>query len=226
MTLMVHRFWMGRPMPMAYREYGRAWVDLNVDTTTALWDESAIDLLDRPLRLIVEDIWQRDAGRNGIEAAVQTADVMGYALVAMFGGVYTNCDMQPVRPLPDLPGSAWASYENDVDGRIVNAVIGAPDDGDAFWWGLLDALPDRYWSCREDEMVMSTGPGFLTEYASGRPGLFVFPRTTFNPVHWSEIAAGGDASGRLDGLPAETVAVHHWGHRRDGRTNRVEVATQ
>jgi len=43
---------------------------------------------------------------------------------------------------------------------------------------------------------------------------------------WSWIQPGEDASSFIEGLPEEATAVHHWGHKKDGRSNTVETATQ
>lgn len=222
----VHRFWMGKPMPHEYGEYGRAWADLNPGWDVQLWGEDDLALFPE-LDPIFTDLYDRDNGNRSIELSVQIADVMGYALVEKFGGVYANCDIQPLRPLVQLPlpQGPWATYENNVDGRIVNAIIGSPIKHDPFWWALLKGLPERYFAHRLDEMVMSTGPAYLTDFANARPGqLHVFPTETFNPVHWKDIRHGGDASAH--DIPPEAFGVHHWGHKKDGRTNRIEGNTQ
>lgn len=224
----IHRFWMGRLMPDEYMRYGEQWQILNPNEAVVDWDESAV--LDFPdLAEVFEDLYARDAGRHGVELSVQIADVMGYALVERHGGTYVNCDMEPVRPMPKMPDRAWASYENLVDGRINNAAIGAPERHDPFWTALLRALPKNYFANRLDEMVMSTGPGFLTNFAgtAGLP-LAVLPMTVFNSVHWKTILPGSNAAKivRSAGYPSDAIAVHHWGHKKDGRSNKIETATQ
>lgn len=212
-----------------YIEYGKQWRNLNPGSTVRDWGER--DLGQFPaLQQVFDDLYERDAGRNGVELAVQIADVMGYALIERFGGIYVNCDMQPVRPLSGLPATAWASYENVVDGRINNAAIGALTAHDPFWSALLKALPRNYFAKRLDEMVMSTGPGFLTDFAHGSGDLpfEVLPMTVFNSVHWKSINPGSNAERwvRSQGYPSDAIAVHHWGHKKDGRSNLVETATQ
>jgi mannosyltransferase OCH1-like enzyme len=223
---------MGRQMPEQYREYGEQWKRLNPDCALIDWNDNVLMSLEEELphiRPVLDDLYLRDKGRNGIELAVQVADVVGYALVQQHGGIYVNCDMQPVRPLPSLPAQAWASYENNEDWRINNAAIGARSPGDAFWTNLLLALPENYFLHQYDEMVMSTGPGFLTEFALTHPGeLAVLPMSTFNSKHWKSVLPGDDASAYVtqQRYPSDAIAVHHWGHKRDGRTNTVENATQ
>lgn len=222
----VHRYWGGsRPMPEEYVHFGEKWEELNPGWIVKDWGEEAVQMFP-DLADVINDLYERDAGRDGIELHVQVADVLGYAFVREFGGIYVNCDMEPVRALPDdLPDMAFASYENEEDWRIVNAAIGAPQPNDPFWVGVLVELPKNYFDRRLDEMVMSTGPGFLTEFNDRLPGfLHVFPKSTFNSVHWKQIEVGGDASGFE--YPESAIAVHHWGHRKDHRSNRVEEATQ
>lgn len=223
----IHRFWMGREMPVEYQDFERQWRVLNPGEQVLTWDLNVLTELPEHLDAVVKDIIRRDAGRKGIEMYVQIADVVGYYLVWRYGGTYVNCDMEPVAPLHPLPALAWASYENDVDGRIVNAAIGAPEPNDVFWGSLLEVLPERYFANPTDEMVMTTGPALLTDHAHAHPDLIhVLPRETFNPVHWKEISPGGDASAWRQNLPSLTIALHHWGHKKDGRSNTVETATQ
>lgn len=229
MEKIITRFWAGRVMPESYQDFGRRWEELNPGWQVFDFDEESVQYVkvDFPqVYEVIQDLYKRDAGRKGIELYVQLADIMGYYLLWKFGGAYFNTDMEPVRPLePIVPEGAWASFENNVDGRIVNAAIGSPDKEDPFWEIVLNQLPDSYWKNPTDEMVMSTGPGFLTSVAQMFPELlYVFPVETFNPIHWKEIEPGGDAQGRE--YPAETIAVHHWGHKKDGRSNHIETATQ
>lgn len=225
----ITRFWAGREMPEAYQDFGFLWEEMNPGWKVFDFDEETVQFVrdDFPeVYEVIQSLYERDAGRNGIELYVQLADIMGYYLLWKFGGAYFNTDMQPVRPLePIIPNSAWASLENNVDGRIVNAAIGSPIKNDPFWGNLLEGLPANYWKNPLDEMVMSTGPGYLTEVAhTHKDPLHVFPVETFNPVHWKDIEPGGDAQGRT--YPENTIAVHHWGHKKDGRSNHIETATQ
>lgn len=223
----IWRFWAGpKEFPEDYASFGQQWEELNPGWKVNMADED--DLADFPhLKKVFDDLYRRDDGRQGIELYVQMADIMGYALVHKYGGIYTNCDIEPVRPLPDLPTKAWASYENNTDGRIVNAIIGAPQPRNIFWSRIIATLPGRYFSNPTAEMVETTGPVLLTDLAHKLPSrIHVFPTETFNSIHWSQVPLGGDASDFIASLPEEAIAVHHWGHRKDQRTNTVETATQ
>lgn len=227
----VHRYWSGpSPMPEKYVEFGQKWEDLNPGWVVIDHGEEIIQLWP-DLAPVFNHLYARDKRQDSIELHVQVADVVGYALLREFGGIYVNCDMEPVRPISQLfqgmsREPAFASYENEEDWRIVNAAIGAPQPHDPFWTKLLEELPARYFSNPYDEMVMTTGPGYLTDFVRSHPELpiFLYSRNTFNPVHWKQIAPGGDATG-FDYAP-NTIAVHHWGHKKDGRTNLIEGNTQ
>lgn len=223
----IHRYWAGpRDIPQKYVEFGEKWEDLNPGWIVMDHGEEVIQLWP-DLADVFNHLYERDAGRDGIELHVQVADVVGYALIREFGGIYVNCDMEPIAHNIEshLPNMAWASYENEEDWRIVNAAIGAPRAGNQFWTDLLAELPSNYFKNPYDEMVMTTGPGFLTEFAKDRRNeLYVFPKWSFNSVHWKEIEAGGDASDKL--VHPMAIAVHHWGHKKDHRSNIIETATQ
>jgi mannosyltransferase OCH1-like enzyme len=224
----IHRFWAGRDMPDEYTIFGQMWQEMNPEWQVIDWDMGCI--ADFPELLpVFQSLKDRDAGRNGIEYYVQLADVLGYALVERWGGVYVNCDMQPIRPFPDMPQKAWASYENTSDWSIVNSAIGAPEPHNPFWTQLLKELPERYFANPTDEMVKTTGPSLLTDQARKNPDqIHVYPVEAFNPVHWRDVDLGGDASMYVEeaNFHSGTIAVHHWGHKKDGRTNFVETGTQ
>lgn len=224
----IHRYWAGpREMPESYQKFGEKWEDLNPGWIVIDHGEEVIQLWP-DLARVFNHLYERDAGRDGIELHVQVADIVGYALLREFGGVYVNCDMEPVAPLDKFlektEGRAWATYENYEDFRIVNAAIGAPQANHPFWIGLLEALPQRYFDNPYDEMVMTTGPGFLTDFARTETNFYVGKKEAFNSVHWKEIPEGGDAQGFE--IPEDAVAVHHWGHKKDRRSNVIETATQ
>lgn len=225
MNRTIYRLWLGpRHMPEEYEYFEYEWGRLNPGwrvVTLGEDDFEPFENLD-----VLADLKRRDGGKNGIELFVQTADVLGYEIVHRYGGVYANCDLQPLRPFPeDILDRPFASLENDI-GDVVNAIFGAPEPRAPVWGKCIRELNRRYWENPTGEMNQTTGPAVVTAIARQRPDLLrIFPQSTFNSVHWSEIPRGADASELLHLVPEDAIAVHHWGHRRDGRTNYVETAT-
>lgn len=222
----IHRLWLGpEPMPVKYRAYGQAWRDLNPDWIVHDWSDE--DLPPLVNQRVYDDIGTPDEGESlhPVSVATQRADVAAYELVWRYGGIYVNCDIEPVRTLdnlmPRVGQAAFASYE---DGEfLVNAAIGGPAKH-PFWFTVIQALPNRYWPRRRDQMNEVTGPHLLTSVWRGWTGgdFVALPRETFNPIHFHQVPLGGDAEGlfTLDSSPI-TIGVHHWGHRLTGRPNRV-----
>ena len=208
-------------MPDDYRQFGQAWAGLNPGRTVRDWSED--DILARTWRnqAVIEHLYERDEERRSVELYVQLADVVSYELLWQFGGTYINCDIEPLRPLAELEaeyGRTWVVHE-DPD-FVVNAAMGGVPE-DPFWDAVIDFLPRRYFAEPTAEMVFTTGPRMLTEVWRSRP-VPALPWQAFNSTHWSTIPLGGTAAGR--DIPEGAYGLHHWGHRRDQRTNRIERA--
>jgi mannosyltransferase OCH1-like enzyme len=218
-------------MPDRFKQYALGWLELNPGWRVKEWSWHNL-----PEKLanadVMEDLRQRCTSGTSTELPTQLADILGYEIVLMAGGIYVNADIQPVRPILEAmtDGRAWASLEDGA--HIVNAAIGGPA-GHPFWQAVVEELPRRYWHMRStgqsSEMNQMTGPHLLGDCArrfTGHAylgGLHVFGQETFNPVHWSQIPFGETAEGRFDvsALPPGTVGVHHWHHREIRRSNVV-----
>jgi mannosyltransferase OCH1-like enzyme len=209
-------------MPTRFRGYGEAWAVLNPDCTVRDW--SWADLPDDLAnQAIMDDLRRRCTKGDSIELPTQLADIISYDLVHRHGGVYVNCDVQPLKPLlPEMKnGGAWASWEEPWAESVVNCVMGGAD---SFWELVVAELADWYFARRVqgfEEMNQLTGPAYLTSRHKLNPGsLRVYPSSVFNPVYWGDIPPGQTAESRVHEFP-DAIAVHHWDHRNTGRSNIV-----
>lgn len=228
----VHRLWLGpNEMPEKYKIYGQRWALLNPYWMVIDWTEKDISRIQWRNQAVIDDIRKR--GGNSVEAAVQIADVLGYEIVHMFGGLYVNVDIEPIRDIEYMrshfeisPAAAYAGREDTTTSRIVNAVLGGPA-GHPFWNYVINQLGPRYQQHPGADMVATTGPALLTDCVYGWQDEFapfkILTQRAFNSVHWKEIPYGEDASGRWTDDP-DIIGIHHWGHRRDGRSNTVGQA--
>jgi len=227
MPRVIHRLWLGpRPMPGRFRGYAARWADLNPGWAVHdwSWHDLPEDLANGD---VLDDLRRRCTRGDSVELATALADVICYDLIARHGGIYVNCDIEPVHPLPAamVSGEPWASREDAV--HVVNAAFGG--EPGATPWQLItgELLPARYWRLRragEQEMNQLTGPHLLGELLAVSPGcLRIFSEQAFCPLHFSQVPYGGTADGlwSADTLPAATIGVHHWDHRRNGRSNIV-----
>jgi mannosyltransferase OCH1-like enzyme len=209
-------------------DYLVEWGNMNPDWTCALWLQHEIEDSKWINQPVLDHLRERDDRRGSIEYAVQVADVVGYELIYQFGGVYLNVDIEPVRSLAVLhdlyvpEGESWVAREDDM--FVVGAAMGG-SPGDPFYGSVIEALYDRYFAAPYDEMNQTTGPRLLTDvWRSWRSRVTALPVVAFNPWHWSTIPPGGTAEGRGE-PPSGTIGIHHWGHRQDRRTNRIEGGT-
>lgn len=235
MSTIIHRMWLGPyRMPEEYVTYGQMWAELNPGWEVREWslDELMESVINRD---VVEDLFSRDGGRDGVELWVQLADVFGYQVIYQHGGVYVNVDIEPVRSMEYLfqrysPGHrAYAPYEDEGE-LVVNAVLGGPAEH-PFWERINEVLPVRYAEMPGQEMNQVTGPHLLTSLARawnrnrvGEDAFVALPQASFNLVHWKQIAPGGDATG-LWKDSMDVIGIHHWGHKKVGRSNYVETGT-
>jgi len=218
----IHRLWLGpEAMPRRYREYGHRWETLNPGWSLRDWSYANMPPV---INVGVWDAIRANGANPGMAMppdqaiAVQRADMLSYELLARYGGVYVNCDIEPLRPMDDLlevTGDApWAGYE---DGEyLVNSAMGGHGHS-PFWDLAVSTLPDRYFSMPGRLMNQQTGPWHLTDLAAAHGmecGLVKLPREAFNYAHHSAVPPGSDASDfRGAAIEAGAFGLHHWGHR-------------
>ena len=214
----IHRIWCGSDMPDDYQRYGEDWARLNPGWRVWEWNESELATGRWTNQKVVDHLYERDAGRHTTELWAQLADVLGYELLYQFGGVYVNTDVQPVKPLSAITADVpWVASE---DRRyVVNCAMAGPQLH-PFFGDVIDRLRQSYWENPTGPMNRTTGPWLLTQTWRDHPEVTALPVEVFNPVHWKQVKKGGTAEGRR--VPDTTVAIHHWGHRRDGRSNIIE----
>lgn len=217
----LHRIWFGnRPRPVRYDDYWSQWLAMHPGWELNTWTERNLP----PLR----NQRQFDAcavtAKAGVPmpheraVAVQRADIAAYELVWRFGGVYVNCDMQPLRPLNDLlEYPAFAGMEDER--HLCNAVLAA-EQGSPFFDAVIEELPWRVAINPGAGMETQTGPHLLTSVWWTLPEqITALPREAFYYAHHGQIQTGADAREHVEAAKAAgAYAIHHWGHRsQEGR---------
>jgi mannosyltransferase OCH1-like enzyme len=220
----IHRLWLGpKEMPEDYKRYGELWQELNPDWQVIEWTRETLPELQNQyvVDIVARTPRQAFTMDNDRAIAVQQADVIAYDLLNQFGGIYTNCDIEPFRPASEIlelvGDKPWASYEDDR--HVVNAIFGGKA-GDSFWQGVNDHLPVRYFEFPDASMEWTTGPHLLTfcvnAWLEAGQEFTILPREAFNSTHFSSVPFGGDASAyREAAREAGAFGLHHWGHRAD-----------
>lgn len=187
-----HRIFLDEPIPARFEANWTKLKALHPDAEFITWDDST----------------KLDWMRCKAEFAKATthagrSDVLRYAALWEFGGIYLDTDVEPLRAFDDLFASdrAFAGWEDA--NMICPTVMGAPPRHRAVG-ALLDRLPA--WMAKRPDAPpnQQTGPHLLTALWRRRRDVDLLAPVAFYPVHWS-------AKSMLGGpYPAESYAVHHW----------------
>lgn len=144
-----HRIWLDEPIPERFEAFWERLRDLHPGAEFITWTSSRPDALSFMRCREVFDAARTWAGK---------ADVLRYEVLATYGGVYLDCDVEPLRAFDDLlAGPPFAAWEDR--NLICPTVIGAPAEHPAMR-AVLDLLPG--WTARR--------PKAPPNYQTGRGG--------------------------------------------------------
>lgn len=187
----LHRIYLDEPIESRFEEFWDRFAALHPGWDLATWSRSA-DLG-----------WM--ANLDAFTAAKTWAgksDIARYEIVHRYGGVYVDCDVEPLRAFDELlEGAPFAGWENDR--LICPTVIGAPA-GHPAMAALVDGLPAWIKRHRGRPPNIQTGPHYLTRMWRDRTDVRLLDREAFYPVGWWERAKLGGP------YPPESFSVHHW----------------
>lgn len=217
--LILHRIWLGPdPMPAIFESYWEKWRELHGNWQFVTWDKEMI--LD--MGLVNRNVWDlitpgrvkphvpMDVDRA---VAVQRADVACYEIVYRRGGVYVDCDMEPLRSIMPIvrsgkrtrPVKCFAGYEDEH--YVAKGIFGATIHN-LFMERLVENLERRYFLNKGETMNVQTGPYLITDMARRYPELIkLHEPAVFYPHAYSDVreVEPGDYVG--------SYTVHHWSSR-------------
>jgi len=195
-----HRIFLDEPVPERFEGYWRRLHQLHPRWKFRTWGRTE-DLL--PLlknRALFESLSEGRASYGF------RSDIARYELLAAFGGVYVDTDIEPLRRFDPLledgrPFIAWCS-----DKELDPSVIGSPAGHPAIRQ-LVDELAQvREWCLQGNPMTPpgTTGPTYVTARWRWRDDVRRLPPVTFFPYHWSRMQDDHPP------WPERSYAIHHW----------------
>lgn len=194
----IHRIWLGGPMPPVVARYGKAWRDLHPGWLVRTWR-------DWDLPALTHQEWFDRA-----PSPAQRADIARLELLHRYGGVYVDTDFEPLKPLDALIAGTTCFIATE-DGRwLATGIMGAVP-GHPFVADLIDGLPRSIQEHQDAPPNQQTGPKYVSRryqaYTEAHPDdpVTVFPAALFYPYHFTEPERAGDV------FP-DAYAVHHWSH--------------
>jgi mannosyltransferase OCH1-like enzyme len=213
----IHRIWLDDPMPDEFAEYGRRFRELHPRWMVNDWRSSATlpKLVNRDLFDRAQEVCPRDWKRF-------QSDLLRLELLWLYGGVYVDTDVEPLKPFDDLldpPGGAFAAWSANTNrhGRPITQAVLAAAPQHPFIGASIDRLPDAADRYRGQSLAQMIGPWHITRVyrAMKDPQLTVHPPELFYPQ---------SNAVRDRGEPANiygAYAHHKWANTRDNRHGGV-----
>lgn len=221
----LNRIWLGGSMPANYRAYGHRWQELNPEHSVVDWHDD--DVFGRKWinQYAIDTLTEhsKSPGANMSAYYTYVADFVCYEILYEQGGWYFNTDLCPVKSLSNLSFDrekpAFA-FEDDV--HIINMAMYSPPKH-PFMKDVIEEIGSRFRRSPSGPMNTISGAGALLDVAnrSGWDKISTFDRIVFNPIHFTSVPIGTEPEWSSDELSEETVAVHLWGHRKNGRGNTI-----
>lgn len=199
----LHRVWRGGPMPAEFRAYGRAWKKLNPEWKLKEWTDSS-KLPELPAVFArAHELAPRDHLRF-------EADVLRLQILHDIGGVYVDCDIEPLKPIDELLEgvecfATWSPNRGPNGLRLLtNCVLGA-EPGHPFIAACIDGLEDSVRQFRGARVAKLVGPWHVSRTYEQHPeGVTVFDEHLFSPQSNRD-----RDQGKKPNL-ARSYGWHHW----------------
>jgi inositol phosphorylceramide mannosyltransferase catalytic subunit len=213
----LHRIWVGGPMPAELVMYGATWQRHHPDWTHLLWTdqpqgkEHGVTQLGLP-HLFNEELY-REAERYAPGFVGQfRADILRYELMYQQGGVYVDADFECRKSISDLVHSDAAFAAWETDGVWINNAILGSVAGHDFFGALIEGLQANVTLHHGRRPNSMTGPQYFTSVYRSRSRLglevpTIYSSRLFYPYLWSELRR------QHEKFP-KAYAVHHWHNRR------------
>ena len=188
----LHRVWVGDgPIPGQFECFWDKWHALNPGWDFRTWRDGDLGWLTN--RHLFE----------GTESPAGRSDIARYE-VLLHGGLYVDCDVEPLKALDDELTDHRAIAARDDGVHICTAVMGCEANHPAVRY-LVRALPSWANQHRGSRPNLRTGPIFVTAKWKNRKDVTILPTEAFYPLPWAE-------RHRIKGgpYPPGSYAVHHW----------------
>jgi len=187
----VHRVWLGGSrLPEAAERYGESWRAHHPDWEHKLWREEEVEAE----QLVSAALLAR------CRSASEQSNLVRYGLMARFGGVYVDTDMECLHPLDGLLAGVEAFAGWETTHRVGTAILGGRAGHPLFETAYAASLSSVGLSLNSLE---ANGPGLFTLLAVDRQDVKLFPPELFYPYRWDE-------KDRRDESFEGSFGVHHW----------------
>lgn len=200
----LHQIWVGSEPPGWVRDMNATWQSVYPDWDYILWTDPD-DLPDWENRDLVENA-ERYVPADAVGQF--KSDLMRYEILFRFGGFYTDCDTEALRPYDFSQHSEFAVLETKrwVGNTYLASVPRSPSITKIVS-GVRESVLRKTKRSPSRPTVL-TGPQYITDLWHGHRA----PTSQWFPYSFSDVDKFT--------IPSEygdAYAVHHWQHRRTKR---------
>jgi Glycosyltransferase sugar-binding region containing DXD motif len=186
----IHRIWLGdEPMPAEHERFGESFLAHHRGWKMRLWTDADLAELE------IDEPERRHA-----RSPSELSNLVRYEILARFGGIYVDTDVECRRPLTTLLRGIDAFAALEAPGRVGTAVLGAVPGHPAF---ARAARLARQTLGAGPHSADANGPLFLSLILEQDGGVEIFGAHHFYPYDWNELARRGEH------FP-DAYAIHHW----------------
>jgi FkbM family methyltransferase len=192
----IHQIWLGGPMPQRFAEYAQRWKELHPQWTYRLWQEEDLTWLDHSNEFA------------SVPQYATKANIARYEIVARYGGVYLDADMEPIKSIDSLIEGTSMVVCPERPGLLNNAFFAAAPNHPILLH-VLSELRESIDVNRTRSSPEMCGPVFFTravQTAIAVTGADCrwLERHYFYPYNWDQ--------SELERMPSYpgSYAIHRW----------------
>ncbi len=222
-----HFVWIGdNPLPDNMRAWAKSWKTHNPDWSLNLWIDRAtsgplepFDNVRQFPALINEALYKKIGHYVGVRPTIAArSDIVRYELIARFGGVYLDTDVECFGPIAELLVGVKLFISDEMGPSPGNYMFGAEPNHPAMWT-MVREIEGECQTYFKEKMkpqieatggydhvnpVIVTGPHYLNKQLRKHPDLVTFPSQLFNPL------SAWDDYKQVKNWPESAYGNHHF----------------
>jgi inositol phosphorylceramide mannosyltransferase catalytic subunit len=198
-----HRIWLDDPVPEVFAGYWDKLQDLHPEWEFRAWDssEDVPELQNQQLFDNAQDLCPKDWKRF-------QADILRLELLYLYGGIYVDADVEPIRPFDMLVDFQcivpFSPNRGKAGERLLTQYVIGAEPGHPFIKTCIDTLPKAFRKHRSQPLAQMIGPWHITR--------------TFRSQLWDNVALLPEHtfSDKLvpKGCEQYILALHKWNNKR------------
>jgi mannosyltransferase OCH1-like enzyme len=208
-----HFVWVGDAQLKAENmKWMRSWITHNPDYRALLWMDKPrniaglgkVEVLPLPQMLNHDFIVNIGNWVGGKAQIASISDIVRYEILARFGGIYLDTDVECFQPLGMILENVKLFYADEWGPTVGNYMFGGIANHPALWTLVRELGPHLAAHKNKLSALDATGPRFLGERLRKHPDCVIFPCALFNPLN-----ARCDHN-KVTKWPEFTIANHHY----------------